>query len=200
MLQSRAVVQSNHSADVRLNKIRSISPVILSAEELSSPWRRFTGIVRHIATKHGVRGFYHGYLASLCTFVPSSGSWWFFYDKFCLLIANSLNAYKQRSGSQLEVPRLAVQLCSAPLAGVTSAIIINPLDCVRVRMQISNSPFRDSLQQLWRTEGVRFICKGLSARILQSALFSFWLVLFYEPVKVYSLKEEFKDRFSVNCK
>ncbi|VEL07469.1 unnamed protein product [Protopolystoma xenopodis] len=34
-----------------------------------------------------------------------------------------------------QVPRLAVQLLAAPMAGISAAVIINPIDCIRVRMQ-----------------------------------------------------------------
>ena len=39
-------------------------------------------IARTIYVRDGLRGFYRGYVASLCTYVPSSGCWWTFYSTY----------------------------------------------------------------------------------------------------------------------
>lgn len=48
--------------------------------------KRHFGTVKHIVTHlyktHGVRGFYKGYIMSLCFFVPNSASWWTFYELY----------------------------------------------------------------------------------------------------------------------
>ena len=41
-----------------------------------------TDIVRTIYARDGFKGYYRGYTASLCTYVPSSASWWTFYHFF----------------------------------------------------------------------------------------------------------------------
>ncbi|KAF7255097.1 hypothetical protein EG68_08695 [Paragonimus skrjabini miyazakii] len=50
--------------------------------------------------------------------------------------------------------------------------------------QVGNSPFRDCVRALWVTEGLRWFTKGLSARLLQTGIFSFWLMLIYEPYSI----------------
>ena len=39
-------------------------------------------IARTIYVRDGFRGFYRGYVASLCTYVPSSACWWTFYSSY----------------------------------------------------------------------------------------------------------------------
>ncbi|KAF6776134.1 hypothetical protein AHF37_04706 [Paragonimus kellicotti] len=201
------------NSSARLDQVRGLSPIRLTANDLSSSWSRFRAVSYYIAKAHGLRGFYNGYCISLCTFVPSSALWWAFYDKFCSLIASAsselmkgkstsssttrtvIRVDKITDGTQPHVPRLAVQLVSAPLAGMAAATLVNPIDCVRVRMQVGNSPFRDCVRALWVTEGLRWFTKGLSARLLQTGIFSFWLMLIYEPVKMFCLKDEFREQF-----
>ncbi|KAF5406242.1 Mitochondrial carrier protein [Paragonimus heterotremus] len=201
------------NSSTRLDQVRGLSPIRLTANDLSSSWSRFRAVSYYIAKAHGIRGFYNGYCISLCTFVPSSALWWAFYDKFCNLIASASSELMKRKstssssartvvrvdkvtdGTQPHVPRLAVQLVSAPLAGMAAATLVNPIDCVRVRMQVGNSPFRDCVRALWVTEGLRWFTKGLSARLLQTGIFSFWLMLIYEPVKMFCLKDEFREQF-----
>ncbi|TGZ57441.1 hypothetical protein CRM22_009933 [Opisthorchis felineus] len=201
-LKAKSSVQSVMT-DVRLEQVRSLSPIRLSASELSTSWARFRAVTSYVAHKHGIRGFYNGYVISLFTFVPSSAMWWAFYDKFCRLIASTVSKLDDAlfasnatnsSGSPL-VPRLAIQLIAAPLAGIASAALVNPIDCVRVRMQVGNLSFRETTRILWAKEGIRWFAKGLSARLLQTSVFSFWLILIYEPVKLFCLKNEYRGRF-----
>ncbi|VDP88137.1 unnamed protein product [Echinostoma caproni] len=204
------------STSARMDQIRALTPLRLRPDELSSSWTRFRSVTAHIAKRHGIRGFYRGYVISLCTFVPSSALWWGFYDKICRLIASlpsepfligpfrssSQQLPSERVDSSIQLgsrlPRLAIQLLSAPLAGIAAATIVNPIDCVRVRMQVGHVCFTESVRTLWTTEGVRWFVKGLSARLIQTGIFSFWLVMIYEPVKVFCLKDEFRDQFRVS--
>ncbi|CAH8463287.1 unnamed protein product [Heterobilharzia americana] len=68
------------------NHFRPLTPVQLTKKEMDSNWGRLCGVIRYIRQTHGLKGFYKGYLISMCTFVPSSALWWSFYDKFCILI------------------------------------------------------------------------------------------------------------------
>jgi hypothetical protein len=47
-------------------------------------------VAKAIAARDGLRGFYRGYVVSLCTYVPSSASWWTFYHLFQVGTENSL--------------------------------------------------------------------------------------------------------------
>ena len=46
---------------------------------------------------------------------------------------------------------------------------------------------------LWSEEHLRIFTKGLSARLVQSACFSFSIILGYETIKRISVNEEYKS-------
>lgn len=143
-------------------------------------------IVRKIYTKDGFRGFYRGYVASLFTYVPNSAMWWAFYhfyqDKLHLILPNW-------------VSHLLIQCVSGTLGGFTTTLLTNPLDIIRARLQVQRL---DSIHQtfniLWTEERLRIFTKGLSARLVQSACFSFAIILGYESIKRMSVNEEYRER------
>ncbi|KAG8224743.1 hypothetical protein J437_LFUL005312 [Ladona fulva] len=85
-------------------------------------------IVRQIYERDGLKGFYRGYGASLCTYVPNSALWWSFY-----------HFYQDKLSAVLPpwVSHLFIQCISGSLGGFTTTIITNPIDIVRARLQVS---------------------------------------------------------------
>ena len=65
-------------------------------------------IARTIYVRDGLRGFYRGYVASLCTYVPSSGCWWTFYSTYQELGADMAPSW---------VPHTLVQCAAAVTSG-----------------------------------------------------------------------------------
>ena len=126
-------------------------------------------IFRTIYAKDGFRGFYRGYMASLCTYVPSSASWWAFYHFFqeALWLLVPENA---------SVSHMAVQCLSAMSSGCASSLLTNPLDLVRARVQVNRRPIPEIARQLWRQEGLNIFTKGLTARMSSSVLYR-WALL-----------------------
>nr|CAG4640990.1 EOG090X08ST [Eulimnadia texana] len=143
-------------------------------------------VTRDIYRVDGMRGFYRGYVASLCTYVPNSALWWTFYH------------FYQDHLLSISPPwfsHLLVQCSAAVLGGITTTTLINPLDIIRARVQVQRL---DSISQtfrvLWREEGLRIFTKGLSARVIQSTVYSFSIILGYESIKRMSVQDEFKER------
>lgn len=68
------------AVNLKSSKYRTLEEIHIPEEVRA---RRF-GVVKHIVTHlykhHGVKGFYKGYIMSLCFFVPNSASWWTFYE------------------------------------------------------------------------------------------------------------------------
>uniref|UniRef100_T1J0N7 Solute carrier family 25 member 44 n=1 Tax=Strigamia maritima TaxID=126957 RepID=T1J0N7_STRMM len=143
-------------------------------------------IIIEIYKRDGFTGFYRGYLASLGTFVPNSALWWSFY----LFYSDELvKRFPDR------VPLLMIQCMAAPLGGITTSLITNPLDVVRARIQVHRlHSFSTAFQTLWAEEGLRIFTKGLSARLVQSIAFSFMIILGYESIKRFSINDEYKDQ------
>ena len=71
-------------------------------------------IARTIYVRDGLRGFYRGYVASLCTYVPSSACWWTFYSSY------------QEIGAAVSpgwAPHTLVQCAAAVMSGQRSIIV-----------------------------------------------------------------------------
>ncbi|XP_046397421.1 solute carrier family 25 member 44 [Ischnura elegans] len=141
-------------------------------------------IVKQIYRQDGLKGFYRGYGASLCTYVPNSALWWSFYHLYQDELSMLLPPW---------VSHLLIQCVSGTLGGFTTTLITNPIDIVRARLQVQRL---DSMGQtfriLWSEEGMRMFSKGLSARLVQSAVFSSSIILAYESIKRFSVKDEYR--------
>jgi len=169
--------------------VANLSSIRLSKSELKTPLSRFVGVCSYITREYGIRGFYKGYSISMITFIPNSALWWGFYNFYCDQLSYLTNSFS--------VPRLLIQVLSAPLAGSSAALIINPIDCTRLRIQVRNTMLLTTIKDLWAEEGWHIFSKGLSARLTQSISYSFWIILFYEPIKFLCLKTEYKKSVTI---
>lgn len=142
-------------------------------------------VMQRIFKMDGIAGFYRGYWASLAAYVPNSALWWGFYhfyqDELFKIIPSS-------------VSHLLIQTIAGTMGGFTTTIITNPLDVVRARLQVQRiESMSGAFKDLWREEGFRMFTKGLSARLVQSATFSFSIILGYETIKRVSVNEEYRE-------
>ena len=67
------------------------------------------------------------------------------------------------------------------------------IDYVIYFVQVERTKFIETSKTLWREEHLRIFTKGLPARLIQSVIFSFMIILGYESLKRLSLREEYKD-------
>ncbi|KAB0797101.1 hypothetical protein PPYR_08095 [Photinus pyralis] len=142
-------------------------------------------IVRQIFRCDGIAGFYRGYTASLCAYVPNSALWWAFYHFYQDQLHVILPSW---------ISHLLIQTVSGTLGGFSTTIITNPLDVVRARLQVQRlESISGAFKDLWHEEGLKMFSKGLSARLVQSATFSFSIILGYETIKRISVNEEYKQ-------
>ncbi|XP_064596418.1 solute carrier family 25 member 44-like [Liolophura sinensis] len=165
-------------------KLASLQTIEVSDEMKRTRLGAVMSIIRNVYKRDGILGFYKGYWVSLVVFAPSSALWWFFYDTYCGVIA---------SFAPLWVPHLVIQCLAAPLGGVSSTLITNPMDVIRARIQVEGTKFGETVRILVKEEGVRLVLKGLSARLVQSISFSFFIILGYESIKRWSLLEEHRS-------
>lgn len=160
------------------------SPLAISVEGKSRA-QVTRAIIRTIYQRDGLRGFYRGYLAALCNYVPSSASWWTFYSLY------------QEVFQQLEVsagvPHTLVQCGAAVLSGCTTSLLTNPLDLVRARVQVQRRTIPDTVRILWAQEGTNVFKKGLTARMTSSCIYSLAVIFGYETVKKMCVLPEYKS-------
>ncbi|CAK9794914.1 Solute carrier family 25 member 44 [Anthophora plagiata] len=174
---------SNNKQGRYIDKM-SMNPLGLTLEPGKSKAQISADIIKSIYQSDGYRGFYRGYVASLCAYVPNSALWWGLYTSYQEELVRLFPDW---------VSHLFIQAVAGTLGGFTTTIITNPLDVVRARLQVQrlDSMF-NVFKVLWVEERLQMFTKGLSARLVQSACFSFSIILGYETIKRFSITEEYK--------
>lgn len=162
----------------------SVNPLGIKFDQSTPKFRLGVEIAREILRRDGFIGFYRGYTASLIAYVPNSAMWWGFYHTYQDELIKVMPDW---------VSHLFIQCIAGSFGGFTTTIITNPLDIVRARLQVQRlGSMRVAFYELWAEERMRMFVKGLSARLVQSAAFSFSIILGYETIKRVSVNEQYK--------
>ncbi|EDQ84721.1 uncharacterized protein MONBRDRAFT_34586 [Monosiga brevicollis MX1] len=145
-------------------------------------------LIRSIFKVEGLRGFFTGYWASVAAFAPSSAIWWASYGAVRRW-QQGYDVVKQGGNTML------LQSLGGSSAGVITAVVTNPLDVVRARLQVGaragdGQTFSSILKELMKEEGIRGLYKGVTARMVYMGCNSFFLIAAYETVKRLSLKAD----------
>ncbi|CAG4969866.1 unnamed protein product [Colias eurytheme] len=168
-------------------KNSKVNPLGLNLEQRMSKSALAREVAIRVYRLHGPLGYYRGYAASLAAYVPNSALWWALYT-----------AYQDEliKISPVWVSHLLIQCVAGTLGGFTTTILTNPLDIVRARLQVEGvGSMRQVFNELWKEEGIfGLYMKGLSARLVQSACFSFSIILGYETIKRVSVSDEYRPR------
>ncbi|XP_050544521.1 solute carrier family 25 member 44 [Daktulosphaira vitifoliae] len=168
------------------DKIIFFRPLGVNLDTSKSKFHITLDIAQCVYQQDGLKGFYRGYIASVCTYAPNSALWWSFYTIFQEQLEKRL---------PLNTSLLFTQSISGVLAGFTTTLMTNPMDTIRARLQVqrTNSIIK-TFKSLWDEEKMMMFTKGLSARLVQSICFSFTIILGYESIKRVSVLQEYKDR------
>eukprot|EP01087_Luapelamoeba_hula_P006199 TRINITY_DN1628_c5_g1_i3.p1 TRINITY_DN1628_c5_g1~~TRINITY_DN1628_c5_g1_i3.p1 ORF type:complete len:334 (-),score=25.44 TRINITY_DN1628_c5_g1_i3:48-1049(-) len=176
--------------------------------------QRYTGglhVASEIFKREGIYGFYKGYFASIMVYAPSSAIWWSSYNLIKNEVMFVVDHYSP-FGGKLDLLFYAL---SGAGAGACAAILTNPLDVAKTRLQVlafadrrgttghdmadaakkatnkqGTVNFWSVIRELWATEGPGAFKRGLSARVMSMMPISFLLVLNYETVKRYSVRPD----------
>nr|AEP43794.1 mitochondrial glutamate carrier [Biston betularia] len=162
-----------------------INPLGLDLDKRMSKAALAREVFVRVYRTHGAKGYYRGYCASLAAYVPNSALWWALYTAYQDELIKLAPSY---------VSHLLIQCIAGTLGGFTTTILTNPLDIVRARLQVEGvGTMKQVFKQLWVEEGLTGLyAKGLSARLVQSACFSFSIILGYESIKRVAISEEFR--------
>lgn len=164
-------------------KAGNVNPLGIDFERCSR-FRLTVEIAREVMRRDGFKGFYRGYVASMMAYVPNSAMWWAFYH---------LYQDELLKVCPLWVSHLLVQCVAGSLGGFTTTILTNPLDIVRARLQVQRlDSMQVAFRELWHEEHFHMFFKGLTARLVQSAAFSFSIILGYETIKRVSVNEQYR--------
>ncbi|XP_012221910.1 mitochondrial 2-oxodicarboxylate carrier isoform X1 [Linepithema humile] len=149
----------------------------------------YTGI-RDCMTKmyktEGVRAFWKGILPPIIVETPKRAVKFFTFEQ-----------YKQFFLFGSSAPTPLTFSCAGFFAGVTEAILVNPFEVVKVKLQSNRKHIKESpstfavTKEIVSKYGLNGLNKGLSATIMRNAVFNSFYFGFYHSVKGYiPVKEE----------
>lgn len=119
------------------------------------PWE----VTREVVKEDGVLGLWRGFGAHLVAFCPQAAIWWASYEQSKTLLAARAPAHMQGT---------PVHLAAGMSAGVINAVVTNPLDTMKVRVQCKVGAGRsamDTIARMVQTEGPNALWKGLAPKI-----------------------------------
>jgi solute carrier family 25, member 44 len=170
------------------------------------PYQRVGGFraaadaVQSIWNREGIRGFYRGFGVSLFGTALLSGLWWQIYEPAKPAYRNLFSSL-QPTRSLDQSLQYQVQAAAGCTAGVVTAIVLNPLDVVKTRLQTQHSMVAlmvnagnaaeapEMYRNAWhgfraivRTEGFKGFTRGLVAKCIRNGPTSAFSSLMYELV------------------
>lgn len=141
-------------------------------------------VIEKIYNRHGIMGFYKGTLPSAFSYALSSGGFWFAYTSYGDIFAAALPSW---------VPHSLLLPLAGASASVSVALVFNPIDLVRTRVQVTKQSPSVAASLLWKEEGMAgLFTKGFSARAAHSALSSTLVIGVYEFIKRLSVLPEYR--------
>ncbi|KAI1703752.1 mitochondrial carrier protein domain-containing protein [Ditylenchus destructor] len=156
-------------------------------------------VIRAIYKVDGLVGFYRGFWSSCFVYVPSGVFFWASYYWALSGLQISYNFFlsrrhlEEKSSSNNSQNLLVMQGFAGALAGMFAAIGTNPIEVLRIRIQVHRTLYLETIKRLIKYEGVRVFTKGLAPRIIGNALYSSMIMIGYETAKRMSVLPEFKD-------
>ncbi|KAJ1558221.1 hypothetical protein HK096_002884 [Nowakowskiella sp. JEL0078] len=160
-------------------------------------------LISHIFKNEGVLGFYRGFLASVITYVPNSAIWWGTYSFLKRIGMNNLLVRDPiERGEEIDLENglihkiksynsnltnsnfyrfLFMSSLAGAFSGITSAVVTNPMDVIKTRLQTNirgeltklgsisknNGQWRmfwKEISLLWKEEGLSGFRRGMGAR------------------------------------
>jgi hypothetical protein len=149
---------------------------------------------RGVTHGEGARGLYRGYWATLGSFGPFSALYFTMYEA---LRERALEAAVPAEAATPAAPRQLptwLQAAVAAGAGAGASLLTNPLDLVKLRLQVwragggggAGAPYKglwDGLRRVAREEGARGLLRGAGVRMAFHAASTCVSMTFYEELK-----------------
>ncbi|CAD5233997.1 unnamed protein product [Bursaphelenchus xylophilus] len=132
----------------------------------------------------GFKGFYRGFWASSFVYAPSCFVFWPVYYK----VQELLKKLHNDKGFLL-----LDQAVAATIGGAASTIATNPMEVLRIRLQVHRSSYKETFERLIRNEGWTIFTKGLPPRLISNSIYSCVVMVGYEVVKRFCVLPEYKE-------
>uniref|UniRef100_A0AC34FYR6 Mitochondrial carrier protein n=1 Tax=Panagrolaimus sp. ES5 TaxID=591445 RepID=A0AC34FYR6_9BILA len=145
-------------------------------------------VFRAVYKVDGIMGFYRGFLSSLLLYIPSSMIFWSTYYNALNLLTELDKKFSTDKSEERNL--LKLQATSGAIGGITAAALTNPLEVLRIRIQVHRTGYVETFRRLMVFEGARVFTKGLAPRVINNGIYSFLIMLGYESVKRIAIKDE----------
>uniref|UniRef100_A0A7E4W0C4 Solute carrier family 25 member 44 n=1 Tax=Panagrellus redivivus TaxID=6233 RepID=A0A7E4W0C4_PANRE len=171
----------------------------LKHDGLEKRWTLGLRVIRAIYKVDGILGFYRGFFSSVLLYIPSSMVFWStYYNVLGVLTAITADFSHSEGAPRSPSPTadgnlLKLQALSGGIGGVFAAICTNPLEVLRIRIQVHRTGYVETFRRLWVYEGTRVFTKGLAPRMISNGVYSFLIMLGYETVKRACVLPEYRE-------
>ncbi|CAD5212156.1 unnamed protein product [Bursaphelenchus xylophilus] len=173
---------------------------ILHRDGLEKRYTLGLRVMRAVYKADGLLGFYRGFLSSLMMYIPSSMVFWIvYYDS----LIRMKKAYTQimsngETADFADLPKdqqnlLALQATAGACSGLATAVVTNPLEVLRIRIQVHRTNYWDTIRRMYRYEGAAVFTKGLPPRLINSGIYSCLIMIGYETVKRHCVLPEYES-------
>ncbi|KAI6222761.1 hypothetical protein M3Y95_00928000 [Aphelenchoides besseyi] len=173
---------------------------ILKSDNLKGRYTLGLRVIRAVYKADGLLGFYRGFFSSLIMYIPSSMVFWSSYYQSLIWLkqrrALHLTNGETRDLSTLppaDQKLLLWQAISGAIGGMSAAIITNPLEVMRIRIQVHRTSYWETMRRMVKFEGTRVFSKGLLPRMISNAIYSCMIMIGYETVKRASVLPEYRE-------
>ncbi|KAK6050060.1 hypothetical protein COOONC_12435 [Cooperia oncophora] len=158
-------------------------------------------VVRAVYKVDGIAGFYRGFLSAVMLYIPSTMVFWSTYyhalSGFRLIrlkVTELETGVKPKTADDVDNRNFFLdQAVSGSIGGVASACVTNPLEMLRIRLQVHRTNYAETIRRLWKYEGSKVLTKGLAPRVVSNALYSSMVMLAYETVKKLCVLPEYQE-------
>jgi solute carrier family 25 carnitine/acylcarnitine transporter 20/29 len=132
--------------------------VIKTRLQISSPKTRAASSAYSIITTEGIHALWKGTLPSFVALMPYNFAFTFY------------EIFKRSLATQVSMSPNALMFLSGSLTGVVNAVLVTPLDRIRVMQQANTTGHTRSARAVYREVGMRGLYKGFNASLLEEAL------------------------------
>jgi solute carrier family 25 protein 38 len=137
---------------------------------------------------HGIRGFFSGFGATAMRDAPYAGTYVLFYEMLKPRVDHVASALRSESNTPAETQAsvaTTVNFASASIAATACAVISNPFDAVKTRIQLQPQQYKNlatATYKMLTEDGLRSFWDGLALRIGRKTLSSALAWTVYEEL------------------
>ncbi|CAG9530483.1 unnamed protein product [Cercopithifilaria johnstoni] len=154
-------------------------------------------IFRALYHVDGYRGFFRGYIASAALGMSVGSIFWTVYYtclegiRWCRRkFLHNLLGYDKDGHPYL----LLDQGVAAATSSIVAATLTNPLEILRLRVQVQRTSYPITMKRMWSDERYRIITKGLLPRMINSCICTTATMMVYETLKKVCVLPEYQGQ------